>query len=228
MTKEDEWWISLTRWLILLAFKATWFLARVTWWLGLFLIFSIAAAISGLVRIASKRAQSGDQAEISHYSEDGRRWWDHATGQCYPCSQTDRESCAVDAANAGTYWRKTALARLFRMGVIQRYRFLAVLDEDSQRAGTVVATSEFPLEARHGITLDHLDPARAADDQYNLGQLRDSARTGLEDLDRLLAAAGWERVGESGPPWYRIRYRGPAILWSEPLQTPVPDAPATA
>jgi hypothetical protein len=56
------------------------------------------------------------------------------------------------------YWRRTAISRLLRGGAMQRYRFAALTDPTPAGGHSVAAWCDFPIEARHNITLDHLDP----------------------------------------------------------------------
>jgi len=214
---EDAVWIAITRWLIVNAFRLIWFLTRAAWWLGLFAALSIGAGIVSLARIVSKQAGSDNGQAIGRYSDDGERWWDPATGTWYRCSATLQEHCEIVAAQVGTYWRRTALARLFMMGVILRYRLTAVCDGNPQRERYAVATAEFPMEARHGITLDHLDPAQAAHDEYNLGELRRWAEDAVDYLDHVLTDSGWQPNGQATVHWYATRYTRRAVLWNEPI-----------
>lgn len=208
-----------------LTFKVTWFLARILWYFGVFLILSIGAGIAALVR---RGQHSNELAGIGEYSDDGALWRDRASGSEYPCSKTQVEHCQVHADEDGMYWRSTALARLIRGPAIMRYRFSAVSEGDGQ-PGTVTASVDFPQEARRNITLDHLDPGAASADPYGLGRSRDWATEALDDLDTLLAAKGWQPAGKSEDHWYSRRYQRPAILWDRPARPVEPRAiPAAA
>jgi hypothetical protein len=198
-----------------------WFFIRIAWWLAVFVLLSIGAGIMALVRLA--RPGPDESAAFGQYSDDGRLWQDRATGQWYPCSQTERERCEVEATEAGFYWRRTAISRLMRAGAVLRYRFCAVGGGSSAADPVLIAEVEFPVEARRNITLDHLDPANASTDPYNLGVNRDSAKSALDDLDWLLAMKGWKRLDDETSRkehWYGRVYERPAVQWSKPVEPP--------
>jgi hypothetical protein len=185
-------------------FRLAWWCLRVAWWLAIFLLLWIGAGIMALARIG--RPREDHTAGFGAYSQDRTQWRDAASGESYPSSQTSEEHCHIRAAEAGTYWRRTAVARLLRQGAMLRYRFEAVRDD-----GTVEASREFPNEARRNITLDHLDPAAASTDPYNLTQNREMATEALNDLDFILENKGWQRSDRLSDHWYANAYARPVI-----------------
>jgi len=215
---EDE---RLTWNLIKFFARVWWFFIRIAWWLAVLVVLSIGAGVIGLVRLG--RTKAGDTAS-GRYSDDGRLWLDEGTGQQYPVSETETEYCEVEADQTGMYWRRTAVSRLLRSGAIVRYKFYAISRGSQDAEPVIVAEEEFPQEARRNITLDHLDPAKAAEDRYGLDGNRDQATGALDSLDLLLARRGWERATDDeekkiahGQHWYSRMYTRPVIRWAEPL-----------
>jgi hypothetical protein len=196
-----------------LSLKLTWFLARIAWYLSVFLILSAGAGITALLR---RGHESDELTGIGDYGQDSTIWRDRATGIEYPCSTSEVEHCTVRADEAGMYWRSTALARLMKGPAILRSQFTAI-SEDGPQPENVIASVDFPQEARKNITLDHLDPAAASADPYGLGRSRDWATEALDDLDMILAAKGWQPDGAPGQHWYSRRYQRPVICWDRPL-----------
>lgn len=205
--------------LFTLGFRIMWFFARIIWWLGIFLICSAIAGIAALVKMAQHRPD--ETADFGSFSPDHTQWQVQGTGQLYPVSGSDQERCEIQAAMGGLAWRRNALSRLVKRGAIFRYTFAAV---SRNAAGTphTVASQEFLNEARHNITLDHLDPAHAAEDPYNLGDNRREAESALDHLDWLLKNSGWTPIDadqqrESESHWYTRHYQRPLILWDQPI-----------
>jgi hypothetical protein len=197
-------------------FRIAWFFARIAWWLSIFLIASIIAGVAALI----KRGQSSDVSEkFGTYSDDRSQWQDKKTGQRYPVRQGARETCEVKASMGGFHWQRTALSRLVKRGAVSHFTFSAVRDGSAGAAPEIVASSKFLNEARHNITLDHLDPARAAEDIYGLSDNRTEAESGLEHLDWLLTNRGWTWNGAVNGHWYARIYERPVILWNEPVAT---------
>ena len=226
--REDAFWGGITAILILGALKLAWFLMRAIWWLGVSLVLSLGAGIGAL----AKRGQEPDITGGSgQYSEDHQLWQDEASGQRYPCSPVDREYCQIQASEHGFYWRKTALARLIRRGALVRYKFSAITESSNGAAPEVVAMREFPQEAKRNITLDHVDPARASSDPFDLGVSRDLAKDALEDIKWLLTKKGWMQLQDpeaTREHWYAYRYDRPVILWDKPMGEAPPVAGITA
>lgn len=192
-------------------FKVVWFFTRIAWWLLVFLVLSLGAGVASLAR------RGRDEPEIEgsgKYSEDRTQWFDERSGKWYPCSQTKLEYCTVQAMEQGMYWRMTALSRLLRGGAMKRTIFLAIHDGNSD----IVVASEFPEEARLNITLDHLDPALAATDQYGLSNNRDRARDALRELETILTAKGWKSTDRHQEDhWYARIYERPVIEWNKTI-----------
>jgi hypothetical protein len=161
------------------------------------------------------RPREDHTAGFGEYSQDRTQWRDLASGETYPVSQTAEEYCHVRAVEAGTYWRRTAIARLLKQGAMLRYRFDAVRED-----GTIEASRDFPIEARRNITLDHLDPAVASTDPYDLARNRDMATEALNDLTYLLENKGWQRSGREHDHWYANVYERPVIDRSKQLNAP--------
>jgi hypothetical protein len=191
-------------------FKLAFWCLRVAWWLAIFLLLWIGAALMALTRIG--RPSEDHTVGFGEYSQDRTQWRDAASGESYPVNKTAEEHCHVRAVEAGTYWRRTAIARLLRQGAVLRYRYEAVGD-----GGAVEASTEFPSEARRNITLDHLDPAEASTDPYNLAQNRKMAVEALNDLDYILENKGWQRAGQLNDHWYANVYARPVIDRSKQL-----------
>jgi hypothetical protein len=206
--------------LFTLGFRIMWFFTRIIWWLGIFLICSVIAGIASLVKMAQHRAH--ETADFGSLSPDGTRWQAHDSGQWYPVSEGDQETCEIQAAMGGLAWRRNALSRLVKRGAMFRYTFAAV-SRDAGGTSRTVASQEFLNEARRNITLDHLDPAHAAEDPYNLGENRREAESALDHLDWLLTSSGWSSVDagqqqrESESHWYTRHYQRPIILWDQPI-----------
>ena len=209
--------------LIKLFAKIYWFFIRIAWWLAVLVVLSIGAGIIGLVRLG--RPKADDTAGFGRYSGDPRLWLDDKTGEQYPVSDTETEYCEVEADQAGMYWRRTAVSRLLRGGAIVRYKFYAISKGSQGAEPTIAAEEEFPQEARRNITLDHIDPAKAAEDRYGLDGHRKQAADALDVMHLLLDWGGWERVTDPdeiarvahGQHWYTRVYKRPVIRWSEPL-----------
>ncbi|MGH3185697.1 MAG: hypothetical protein ACRDPY_00665 [Streptosporangiaceae bacterium] len=212
--------------MIFIFFRIAWFFLRIAWWLSQFLIFSLFAGIFALVKLG--RPKPDITTGFGHFSEDGTRWQDQHTGQWYPISEEIREHCVIEASMGGLAWRRNALSRLVKRGAIYRYTFAAVSDANAGRAVEPFDQEEFLNEARHNITLDHLDPEYAANDPYNLSQNRDEAVSALDHLEGLLTNRGWEREDDPSPShWYARKY-GRRICWDEPIPAEAATAEATA
>lgn len=192
-------------------FKLFWFFARIAFWLILFLLLCLGAGFMALTRIGRQEPELVGDGE---YSNDRTRWLDRASGTAYPVSATEHETCTVQALESGTFWRRTTLSQLMRGGAICRYKLLAVHDT----TGETVAEWVFPQEARHNITLDHLDPAYAAMDRYGLGDNRGQMLNALQALEAVLAARGWESADSRREEhWYSRVYARPVIQWQTPV-----------
>jgi hypothetical protein len=208
----------------IMVFKVMRFVLRIVWWLGLWAILSAGAGLMSMTRAG--KSGPDQTAGFGRFTENGKLWQDKASGQLFPCSQTDREYCEIHADLAGQYWRRTALSRLMRAGAIWRYRFDAVTDGTAD----IAATHEFPQEARVNLNLDTVDPAHASTDQYNQARNRDWAVEAITHMDWLLANRGWTAAGRSPNPsnqhWYATRYERPVIFWTEPIggEAPAPEA----
>jgi hypothetical protein len=207
----------------ILVFRIMRFTLRIVWWLGLWVILSVGAGLMSITRAG--KSGPDETAGFGGYPEDGELWRDKASGQLFPYSQTESECCEIQASEAGTYWRRTALSRLVRSGAIMRYRFDAVTDGTAE----VAATHEFPQEARVNLNLDTVDPAHASTDQYNQARNRGWALDALARMDWLLTTRGWHAAGRPADPsnqhWYANRYERPVISWTEPVggEAPVPE-----
>jgi hypothetical protein len=214
--------------LVRLYFKLLWFLLRSAWWLAVFLILSAGAGMALLAK--GGRARPDDTAGFGRFLDD-THWQDDATGSVYPAAAAEREYCEIYAADAGTYWRRTAISRLLRMGAIMRYRFDAITEAGPGRARELAASQEFPQEARHNITLDHVDPDLAGSDPYGLDQNRDLAVDALKTVELQLAGRGWEPAGQSQDQanrhWYANRYSRRVISWDTPIATDAPSGQLT-
>jgi hypothetical protein len=211
--------------IIFIFFRIAWFFFRIAWWLGQFLIFSLFAGMVALVKLG--RADPDIATGFGHFSEDGAQWQDQHTGQWYPVSKETQEHCVVEAKMGGLALRRNALSRLVKRGAIFRYTFAAVSDGTGS-AAEPFAKEEFLNEARHNITLDHLDPEATASDSYDLGQNRDEAVSALEHLEWLLTNRGWEREDDPAPShWYARKYSR-RIRWDQPIPAEAPtDAPVS-
>jgi hypothetical protein len=201
-----------------------WQLFRVVWWLTVLLLLSLGTGVAWLVR--GGRAKALDAGGFGHYLEGGALWQDDASGAVYPVSATDYEHCEIHATMAGTYWRRTAISRLVRMGAMLRYRFDTVADPGPDGRLQVVAWREFMQEARKDITLDHADPELAGVDPYGLDQHRELATEAITGMDALLTGRGWQPTGASTDPqnthWYAIRYSRPVISRDTPVAMGTP------
>lgn len=209
--------------------RIIWFFVRIAWWLTVFVLLWIGAGAMALARLG--RPGPDLTAGFGRYSADGRFWLDDASGQQYPCGGSEREYCEVEADQTGTYWRRTAVSRLLRGGAMVRYTFYAARKGNQDTEPVIIADVEFPQEARRNITLDHLDPARAAEDPYGLSTNRDQAKQALEDLEWILDKRGWEPVDPReahGDHWYSTVYQRPVINWDEPLPVTGPAPGDTA
>jgi hypothetical protein len=123
----------------------------------------------------------------------------------------------VYAIEQGFFWKSTALSRLFRRGAITKCDFVARNDA----TGQIAAERKFPQEARHNITIDHLDPAYAAVDQYGLGTNREWAQNALQELESILTVKGWDNTGDGrSDHWYADVYKRHVIQWNAPLAAP--------
>ncbi len=201
-----------------LGFRIMWFFWRIAWWLSIFLIASIIAGIAALFRMFGSKPDPA--AGFGTYSHDQAQWQDTASGQLYPVRKEQREICEVKAAMHGLHWQRNAMSRLIRRGAIFHYRFSAVSDGLPGEGPRTVASAEFLNEARHNITLDHLDPAQASVDPYDLSNNRDEAVEALKHLDWLLTNTGWTPTGELADHWYARTYERPVILWDQPVGAP--------
>jgi hypothetical protein len=204
-----------------LYFKLLWFLARIGWWLIMLLLFSLGAGIGWLAR--GGHGRPADTGRFGEFTQDSAQWRDDASGTAYPVVSGQYETCEVQAEEAGTYWRSTAISRMLRQGAIMRYRFVAVIDGTGERA----AWCEFPHEARKNIRLDELNPAYAgAPELIGAGAAateanRDRVMEARGVMKSLLAARGWEQEDDettnpSRPHWYADRYTRPVISWNAP------------
>lgn len=191
-------------------FKVAWFVLRSIWWLALFLILSSAAGIAALARRGS--SGQGEPQGFGEYSTDCTQWQDQATGQQYPVSHEESETCVIAAEEGRIHWRKTAMSRLIRAGAIFECRFLANSTSSNAEARYADASVTFYQEARHGVTIDHLDPALASTDMYNLQNNRESATAALAHLEWILAQQGWRFIDRPEGHWYAKRYERPIIL----------------
>ena len=208
----------LFRVIVVWEFKLAWLILRTVWYLSVFLVLSLGAGIGALAKRNQK--QEDMTAGFGEYSEDGQRWRDEASGQWYPCSPVDREYCQIQASSSGFYWRMTALWRLMRRGAAVRHQFSAVTESTNGASPEVVATRDFPQEAKRDITLDHVDPALASTDPYGLADSREAATTALNGMDWLLTKKGWKQVKNpeaTREHWYAHRYVRPVILWDKPI-----------
>ena len=212
--------------IIFIFFRIAWFFLRIAWWLGQFLIFSLFAGIVALVKLG--RPGSDITTGFGHFSEDETRWQDQHTGQWYPVSKEVQEHCVVEASMGGLAWRRNALSRLVKRGAVFRYTFAAVSADSERIPAEPFVQEEFLNEARHNITLDHLDPKDKASDPYDLSQSRDEAVSALEHLDSLLTNRGWKREDDPSPNhWYARKYSR-CIRWDQPIPTEgATDAPAS-
>jgi hypothetical protein len=215
-----------------LYFKLLWFLARVAWYLVMFLLLSIGAGVAWLAR--GGHGEPVDSGRFGRYVDGDTRWEDQDSGNVYPVAATGNgEYCEVYAEEAGTYWRRTAIARLLRRGTIIRYRFFAVTDGTRERA----AWCDFMHEARAGIRLDELDPALAGTHELTAvakdatDSNRDMAVEALKHIEWLLGQRGWAQAGFSddmgNQHWYAERFSRKAIDWNAPVAAAV-TAPAVA
>jgi hypothetical protein len=207
----------------ILVFKIMRFTLRIVWWLGLWVVLSVGTGLMSMTRAG--KSGPDETAGFGQYSEDGELWRDKASGQLFPYSQAETEHCEIQASQAGTDWRRTALSRLVRSGAIMRYRFDAVTDGTAD----VAATYEFPQEARVNLNLDTVDPAHASTDQYNQARNREWALEALARMDWLLINRGWHAAGRPAGPsnqhWYASRYERPVISRTEPVggEAPAPE-----
>jgi hypothetical protein len=183
--------------------------AVVICWVAVFMILSLGARIVAFTRRGRPELNT---AGVGHYdSQAKRRWQDEESGQWYPCSDTEQQSCEVIAKRSGLYWRESAKQRMhlhkrYLGGVIDRYVFSAVTVNGP--TSEVVAVEEFPLEARRNLTLENLEP-----DDHN------RATQALDELERTLAKKGWEPDGQPpGAAWYARRYERPLIRRNEPIE----------
>ena len=203
--------------MVVIQLKIIWFVARMAWWLLVLLVLSVADGVSHLIKRGRDERDEPELDGLDKYSEDGLQWFDQKSGKWYPCGSNGLEFCTVQAVERGIYWRNTALSRLLQRGAIKRNAFLAVNDRNDKTE----AESEFPEEARRNITLDHLDPAAAATDPYNLGNNREMALDALRKLEVKLKAMGWELVDpldrRREDHWYAKVYQRPMIDWDSPI-----------
>lgn len=142
--------------LLTLAFRITWFFARIAWWLTIYVLLSLGAGVAWLAR--GRRGREVDTGRFGSFAEGDASWQDAESGTIYPANAAELEFCDVHAEMGGQYWRQTAIARLLRQGAIVRYKLSAISTDGQQQ---VAAWCEFPQEARKNITLDHLDPEMA-------------------------------------------------------------------
>jgi hypothetical protein len=204
---------------IFIGFRIFWFFARIAWWLSVLLIVSLIAGVGALVR--SGRPRPDGSAGFGHFTDDHTCWQDEKSGVQYPVRDEELDACEVQAIQGGMHWQRTALSRLVKRGAVVRYTFAAVSGGHSggTHAGApeIVASEEFLNEARRNITIDHLDPALAATDQYGLQDSREEAVSALDHLDWILTHRGWERTQELAGHWYARTYTRPKTLWDEPV-----------
>jgi len=210
-------WEWITAVLIVGAFKLVWRLFWTIWWLGVFLVLSVGAGIVLLVR-----RDKSDPHEVfwGHYSDDGEQWWDDKSQVWHPLGEY-RESCEVSAFAKGTYWRKTALFRLVKRGMLIRYHFMALRGN-----GRTAMMVDFPQEARRNVTLDTVDPAMSSmpSGGFDLSHNRDWAVDGLDFMEWLLTEKqGWTRDKNAEanldfPHWYSRVYTRRVRL--DPQQAP--------
>jgi hypothetical protein len=204
--------------IIFIFLRIIWFFVRIAWWMTIFVVLSVGAGFVGLVRLCGSKAD--DTAGFGRFSDDGQLWLDEGAGQQYPCSTSESQCCEVEADQCGPHWRRTAVSRLFRRGAIVRYKFYASSVAAAGAEPPVIAEEEFLQEARHNITLDHLDPAMATEDHYGLRSNRDQATDALNVLELVLNRRGWKRVEDEtahGQHWYSRIYERPVIRWDQPL-----------
>lgn len=204
---------------IFIGFRIFWFFARIVWWLSVLIVVSLIAGITALVK--SGRPGPDVSAGFGRFTDDRAYWQDEKSGVRYPVRDEELDTCEIQAVQGGMHWQRTALSRLVKRGAVVRYQFAAVSDGSpgSAHAGApeILASEEFLNEARRNITIDHLDPAQAATDQYGLQQSRDEAVSALDHLDWILTSRGWERTQELAGHWYARTYTRPKILWDEPI-----------
>jgi hypothetical protein len=200
--------------ILTLGFRIMWFFMRIAWWLAIFLIASMAAGVAALAKLG--RQKPDENAGFGRYSADGDQWQDSKTSEWYPVRLGEQETCEVHAIRGGFHWQRNALSRLVRRGAIVRYRFTAVSGAADLQP-RAIASEEFLNEARHNITLDHLDPAEASSDPYGLSDNRDEAVSALDHLDWILTNQGWEKSRELAGHWYAGIYTRPTILWDQPV-----------
>lgn len=201
--------------IIFIGFRIAWFFVRIAWWLGQFLIFSLFAGVVALAKLG--RTGPDITTGFGHFSEDGAQWQDQHTDQWYPVGQEVRERCVIEATMGSLAWRRNALSRLLKRGAIFRYTFAAVSDNGKRNAAKPFAREEFLHEARHNITLDHLDPEYAASDPYDLGQNRDEAVSALEQVEWMLTNRGWDREDDPSPSHWYARAYSRRIRWDQPI-----------
>jgi hypothetical protein len=209
---------------IFIGFRILWFFARIAWWLSVLLVVSLIAGVTALVR--SGRPRPDASAGFGHFTDDRVSWQDEKSGVRYPVRDGEPDTCQVEAIQGGMHWQRTALSRLVRRGAVVRYKFAAVsggiLGGADAGAPGIVASEEFLNEARRDITLEHLDPALAATDQYGLQDNREEVVSALDHLDWILTSRGWERAKELAGHWYARTYTRPKILWDEPVSVADP------
>lgn len=213
--------------ILTLAFRITWFFARIAWWLTIYVILSLGAGVAWLAR--GRQGREVDTGRFGRFIKDDSRWQDAATGTSYPANVAELELCDIRAELTGQYWQQTAIARLLRQGAIWRYKLSAITTDGQQQ---VAAWCEFRQEARKNITLDHLDPEMAGIpelqgvDKNAMAANRDRMNEAIKGLDWLLTNRGWTPVGRSPDPanqhWYANRYSRPVISWDSPVAPAVP------
>lgn len=198
-----------------LGFRIIWFFTRIIWWLGIFLISSVVVGIAALVKMAGPKPELS--AGFGSYTGDGSLWQDKKSGQTYPVLRDHLETCEVQAKMGGLAWQRNAISRLVKRGAIFRYQFSAVSQAAPGSAPKAIASQEFLNEARHNITIDHLDPVQASSDLYGLEDNRREAVAAIDHLDWLLTNRGWERTDQLAGHWYARIYSRPTILWDQPI-----------
>jgi hypothetical protein len=215
-------WTIITVKLIGGALKLAWFLTRTAVYLALFLILSVAAGVTALLR----RGRD-DLAGDGEYTGDGLYWRDRASGQLYHVHATQTEQCEVRGAERGPDLRRTTLSRLMRHPALFYCQFDAVTDG----TGQVAASARFSRHARRGIHhLDDLDPHTSEPETTDMTQPlvwagdHQSAAAALEELDSVLRARGWHHDSGYGDHWYSRRYQRPVTLFDQPVQAD--EAPA--
>ena len=201
--------------IIFIGFRIMWFFIRIAWWLSVLLIASLIAGVAALAK--SGRPQLDESAGFGHLTDDRASWQDEKSGVHYPVRAGEVDTCAVHAIQGGMHWQRTAVSRLVKRGAVVRYTFAAVSGGAPAQAPEVIASEEFLNEARHNITIDDLDPALAATEQYGLQESQREAISALDHLEWILVGRGWERGQALADHWYARTYTRPKIAWDAPV-----------